>query len=56
VPLEDVLDAVSAVRQLAGMLVVQVDPVAASLAGRYGVSSDNQDENSATISMRKVAE
>jgi 2-phospho-L-lactate guanylyltransferase len=36
VPLEDVLDAVSAVRQLAGMLVVPVDPVAASLAGRYG--------------------
>ena len=34
--LEDVLDAVSAVRQLAGILVVTVDPVAASLAGRYG--------------------
>ena len=34
--LEDVLDAVSAVRELAGMLVVTVDPVAASLAGRYG--------------------
>ena len=34
--LEDVLDALSAVRQLAGMLVVTVDPVAASLAGRHG--------------------
>ena len=34
--LEDVLDAVSAVRQLAGMLVVTVDPVASSLASRYG--------------------
>jgi 2-phospho-L-lactate guanylyltransferase len=36
VMLEDVLDAVSVVRELAGMLVVTVDPVAASLAGRYG--------------------
>jgi 2-phospho-L-lactate guanylyltransferase len=36
VMLEDVLDAVSAVRELAGMLVVTVDPVATSLAGRYG--------------------
>jgi len=35
VMLEDVLDAVSVVRELAGMLVVTVDPVAASLAGRY---------------------
>ena len=34
--LEDVLDALSAVRQLAGTLVVTVDPVAASLAGRHG--------------------
>ena len=34
--LEDVLDAVSAVRELAGVLVITVDPVAASLAGRYG--------------------
>ena len=34
--LEDVLDALSAVRQLAGMLVVTVDPVAASLAGGHG--------------------
>ncbi|MGC2784501.1 MAG: 2-phospho-L-lactate guanylyltransferase [Roseiarcus sp.] len=34
--LEDVLDAVSAVRELAGVLVVTVDPVAASLAERYG--------------------
>jgi 2-phospho-L-lactate guanylyltransferase len=34
--LEDVLDALSAVRQLAGVLVVTVDPVATSLAGRYG--------------------
>ena len=36
VMLEDVLEAVSAVRELAGMLVVTVDPVAASLAARYG--------------------
>ena len=34
--LEDVLDALSAVRQLAGVLVVTVDPVATSLASRYG--------------------
>jgi 2-phospho-L-lactate/phosphoenolpyruvate guanylyltransferase len=34
--LEDVLDAVSAVRELAGVLVVTVDPVATSLATRYG--------------------
>jgi 2-phospho-L-lactate/phosphoenolpyruvate guanylyltransferase len=34
--LEDVLDAVSAVEQLAGILVVTIDPVAAALAGRYG--------------------
>ena len=34
--LEDVLDALSAVKQLAGVLVVTVDPVARSLAGRYG--------------------
>ncbi len=34
--LEDVLDAVSAVSQLAGVLVVTVDPAAAALAGRYG--------------------
>jgi 2-phospho-L-lactate guanylyltransferase len=34
--LEDVLDAVSPVRQLAGILVVTIDPVATSLAGRYG--------------------
>ena len=34
--LEDVLDAVSAVPQLAGILVVTVDPFATSLAGRYG--------------------
>ena len=34
--LDDVLNAVSAVRQLAGVLVVTVDPVATSLAGRYG--------------------
>ena len=34
--LEDVLDAVSAVRELAGILVVSVDPVATSLARRYG--------------------
>ena len=34
--LEDVLEAVSAVRELAGVLVVTVDPVATSLASRYG--------------------
>ena len=34
--LEDVLDAVSAVRELAGVLVVTVDPAAKSLATRYG--------------------
>ena len=33
---EDVLDAVSAVRELAGIVVVTVDPVATSLAGRCG--------------------
>src|ERR1700693_2452381 len=33
--LEDVLDALSAVPQLAGILVVTVDPIATSLAGRY---------------------
>jgi 2-phospho-L-lactate guanylyltransferase len=33
---EDVLDALSAVQQLAGMIVVTVDPVATSLASRYG--------------------
>jgi 2-phospho-L-lactate guanylyltransferase len=36
VMLEDVLNAVSAVRELAGLLVVTVDPDAAALAGRYG--------------------
>ncbi len=34
--LEDVLEAVSAVRELAGVLVVTVDPDATSLANRYG--------------------
>jgi 2-phospho-L-lactate guanylyltransferase len=34
--LEDVLEALSAVRELAGVLVVTVDPVAAPLAARYG--------------------
>jgi 2-phospho-L-lactate/phosphoenolpyruvate guanylyltransferase len=34
--LEDVLDAVSAVPELAGVLVVTVDPAATSLASRYG--------------------
>ena len=34
--LEDVLDAVSAVQELAGVLVVTVDPAATSLAARYG--------------------
>ena len=36
VMLEDVLAAVSAVHELAGILVVSVDPVATSLAGHYG--------------------
>lgn len=36
VMLEDVLAAVSAVPQLAGVLVVTLDPAATSLAGRYG--------------------
>ena len=35
VMLEDVLDAVSAVRELAGVLVVTADPAATSLAARY---------------------
>ena len=34
--LEDVLDAVSAVPELAGVLVVTVDPAATSLGARYG--------------------
>jgi 2-phospho-L-lactate guanylyltransferase len=34
--LEDVLEAVSGVRELAGVLVVTVDPAAISLATRYG--------------------
>jgi 2-phospho-L-lactate guanylyltransferase len=34
--LEDVLEAVSAVRELSGILVVTVDPIATSLAGLYG--------------------
>jgi 2-phospho-L-lactate guanylyltransferase len=34
--LEDVLDALSAVQQLAGVLVITVDPVATSLASHYG--------------------
>jgi len=34
--LEDVLDSVSRVHELAGVLVITVDPVAASLAKRYG--------------------
>jgi 2-phospho-L-lactate/phosphoenolpyruvate guanylyltransferase len=34
--LEDVLDAVSPVRELAGVLVVTIDPAATSLAARYG--------------------
>ena len=36
VMLEDVLDAVSAVPELAGVLVITVDPAATSLAARYG--------------------
>ncbi len=34
--LEDVLEAVSAVRELAGLIVVTVDPAATALATRYG--------------------
>ena len=34
--LEDVLEAMSAVRELAGLIVVTVDPAATSLAARYG--------------------
>ena len=34
--LEDVLDALSAVRELAGLLVVTIDPAATALAARYG--------------------
>ena len=34
--LEDVLDALSAVSRLAGILIVTVDPVATALASRYG--------------------
>jgi 2-phospho-L-lactate/phosphoenolpyruvate guanylyltransferase len=34
--LEDVLDALSATHELAGLIVVTADPVAASLAARYG--------------------
>jgi 2-phospho-L-lactate/phosphoenolpyruvate guanylyltransferase len=34
--LEDVLEAISAVRELAGVLVVTVDPVATTVASRYG--------------------
>jgi 2-phospho-L-lactate/phosphoenolpyruvate guanylyltransferase len=34
--LEDVLDALSAVRELAGLIVVTIDPAATSLAVRYG--------------------
>jgi 2-phospho-L-lactate/phosphoenolpyruvate guanylyltransferase len=34
--LEDVLDAVSAVRELSGVLVVTLDPTGTSLASRYG--------------------
>jgi 2-phospho-L-lactate guanylyltransferase len=43
---EDVLDALSAVPQLAGLLVVTVDPVAAALASRYGahILSDDARE------------
>ena len=36
VMLEDVLDALSATHELAGLIVVTVDPVAAPLAARYG--------------------
>ena len=52
VMLEDVLDAVSAVRALAGLLVVTVDPVATSLAGRYGariVSEGARDGHSGAV-------
>jgi 2-phospho-L-lactate/phosphoenolpyruvate guanylyltransferase len=50
--LEDVLDAVSAVKALAGMLVVTVDPAATSLANRYGarvVTDGARDGHTAAI-------
>jgi 2-phospho-L-lactate guanylyltransferase len=40
--LEDVLDAVSAVRELAGLIVVTADPTAASLAVRHGARVVNE--------------
>jgi 2-phospho-L-lactate/phosphoenolpyruvate guanylyltransferase len=40
--LEDVLEAVSAVRGLAGLIVVTVDPAATSLAIRYGARVVNE--------------
>jgi 2-phospho-L-lactate/phosphoenolpyruvate guanylyltransferase len=40
--LEDVLEAVSAVRGLAGLIVVTVDPAATSLAVRYGARVVNE--------------
>jgi 2-phospho-L-lactate/phosphoenolpyruvate guanylyltransferase len=40
--LEDVLDAVSAVRELAGLIVVTVDPAATSLAVRHGARVVNE--------------
>jgi 2-phospho-L-lactate guanylyltransferase len=52
VMLEDVLDAVSRVRDLAGMLVITVDPVATSLAGRYGariVTAAARDGHTAAV-------
>ena len=51
--LEDVLEAVSAVRELAGMLVVTVDPAATLLAGRYGarvVTAGARDGHTGAVS------
>ena len=45
--LEDVLDALSAVKQLAGVLVVTVDPVVRSLAGRYVRASSRKPRGKA---------
>jgi 2-phospho-L-lactate guanylyltransferase len=51
--LEDVLEAVKAVRELAGMLVITVDPMATSLAGRYGarvVTAGARDGHTGAVS------
>jgi 2-phospho-L-lactate/phosphoenolpyruvate guanylyltransferase len=52
--LEDVLDAVSAVKALAGVLVITVDPAATSLAGRYGariVTDGAQDGHTGAVTV-----